>query len=406
MSVPFPFLADNVQMTVNAAPGTGPIVLNAAVPGHQSFTSANVPNGATIFYLAQDVSNVWEIGTGVYTSSNTTLSRNPILGSSGANTVVNLSSAAIISLTVSVETLNNVNQGGLDNPFHNAGCNIAQRGTGSIAVSTASAYTLDGWAIQPSGSSVTVTQAAGIGSSLHSIQITGATGNTQVAIVRRVESFIAAPFAGQTAILQFKINNNSGASITPSVSFSSPATQDVFTSTLSAAATTTNTQACPNGATTLCAIAVTLSASITTGLQVAINLGALASSSDTVQISEIDMSLAPNATVGLIASPPSARLARIDEDLRFCQRYFHAPGITLDVQGAPNSGGNLFLVYSLPVVMRASPTIVASWTTVDGGSAEAFSVSSDKRTLTSSIAQSGAGGGLGVALLTSFSAEL
>ena len=65
-----------------------------------------------------------------------------------------------------------------------------------------------------------------------------------------------------------------------------------------------------------------MSAAATTGLEIAIDLGALASASDTVQISEIDLSLAPNAAAGLVSFPPPVRLARIGNDLEFCQRYF------------------------------------------------------------------------------------
>jgi hypothetical protein len=42
MSVPFPFLADGIKITVNAAPGTGNITLGSAVPGFQSFIGAGV----------------------------------------------------------------------------------------------------------------------------------------------------------------------------------------------------------------------------------------------------------------------------------------------------------------------------------------------------------------------------
>jgi trimeric autotransporter adhesin len=290
-----------------------------------------------------------------------------IANNTGAKSINGLTGAVTIAannlntVSVSGSTITISGPGGLDNPFHNAGCNVAQRGTGPISVPTTNAYTLDGWLVAPSGAAVSASQAAGIGSSLHSLQVTGASGNTDVQIVRRVESFIAAPFAGQTAILQFKTKNNSGASITPSVSFSSPATADNFSSKLTSAGTTTATQACANGATTLCSIAVAISAAATNGLQIAIDLGALTSASDTVQISEIDLSLAPNAAPGLVNFPPPVRLARIDEDLRFCERCLSLTG-----NGAAGSASASTIGFGIrfPQPMRATPTLSLTTTTL------------------------------------------
>jgi hypothetical protein len=86
-------LADRVQET-STTTGTGTLTLAGAVAGFQSFSV--IGNANTTYYCITEASTgAWEVGTGTYTSSGTTLSRTSVYSSSNANTLVNFTSGAL-----------------------------------------------------------------------------------------------------------------------------------------------------------------------------------------------------------------------------------------------------------------------------------------------------------------------
>lgn len=89
--------ANRVKMTT-ATTGTGTITLGSAVSGYQTFAGGGVANSDTVKYLIEDGSN-WEIGTGTYTSSGTTMSRS-VIESTNSDTAINLSGSATVSIIV------------------------------------------------------------------------------------------------------------------------------------------------------------------------------------------------------------------------------------------------------------------------------------------------------------------
>lgn len=77
---------DRVQ-EITATTGTGTITLGGAVLGYQTF--ATIGNGNTTYYTIIDLTaGDWEVGIGTYTSSGTTLSRDTVLSSSNAGSLV------------------------------------------------------------------------------------------------------------------------------------------------------------------------------------------------------------------------------------------------------------------------------------------------------------------------------
>lgn len=89
----------NACVFTAASAGTGSFVVSAAVTGWMTPAQASAVNGATYRYRAysSDLTQ-WEIGTGTYTSSGTTLTRT-VTASSNSNTTVNFTAAPSVALT-------------------------------------------------------------------------------------------------------------------------------------------------------------------------------------------------------------------------------------------------------------------------------------------------------------------
>ena len=90
-------LVNRAKMTT-ATTGTGTITLGSAVDGFQTFAAAGVSNGETVRYCIEDGTSNFELGSGVFTASGTTLTR-VVSESSNSNNAINLSGSAIVFIT-------------------------------------------------------------------------------------------------------------------------------------------------------------------------------------------------------------------------------------------------------------------------------------------------------------------
>ena len=95
-------LVNRAKMST-ATTGTGTITLGSAEDGYQSFADAGVSDGDTLRYVIEDGS-AWEIGTGTYTASGTTLTRT-VGESSNADAALNVSGSAAVFVTVAGEDI-------------------------------------------------------------------------------------------------------------------------------------------------------------------------------------------------------------------------------------------------------------------------------------------------------------
>ena len=133
-------LQDRVKETSTTA-STGTFTLAGASTGFQSF--AAVGNGNTTYYaIVSQTLTEWEVGIGTYTLSGTTLSRDTVLASSNAGSLVNFSAGTKdVFVTYPSEKSVNLDASGnataLGTPASFVGTNI----TGTAASLTAGAVT-------------------------------------------------------------------------------------------------------------------------------------------------------------------------------------------------------------------------------------------------------------------------
>ena len=91
-----PKIVNRAYMTT-ATTGTGTITLGSAVGSFRSFAASGVVDGDVVRYVIEDGVN-WEIGSGTYAASGTTLTR-AVEDSSSGGTAINLSGTAVVFVT-------------------------------------------------------------------------------------------------------------------------------------------------------------------------------------------------------------------------------------------------------------------------------------------------------------------
>ena len=94
-------LVNRAKMTITAvaSSGTGSLTLGAASSGFQTFAAAGVANNDKVSYVIEGPNaGDFEIGTGVYTASGTTLSRTPT-ESSNSNNAITATTDSVVFLT-------------------------------------------------------------------------------------------------------------------------------------------------------------------------------------------------------------------------------------------------------------------------------------------------------------------
>jgi hypothetical protein len=95
-------LKNRAKMSTSTT-GTGTITLGSAEDGYQTFADAGVANADVVRYVIEDGSN-WEIGTGTYTATGTTLSRT-VSESSNSDAAINLSGSATVFIGATAEDI-------------------------------------------------------------------------------------------------------------------------------------------------------------------------------------------------------------------------------------------------------------------------------------------------------------
>ena len=110
--------------------GTGTLTLTTADTGYQTFAAAGVSDGDVVTYVIEEGTN-WEIGTGTYSSSGTSLTRTPS-ESSGGGSAISLSGGAKVFITSVADDFGKLQSGGVTKIVAAAG---GVEITGNIVVS-------------------------------------------------------------------------------------------------------------------------------------------------------------------------------------------------------------------------------------------------------------------------------
>jgi hypothetical protein len=178
-------LGNRAKMSTSTT-GTGTITLGSAVSGFQTFADAGITNGQTVRYAIDDGAN-FEIGSGTYTSSGTTLTRS-VTESSNSDSAISLSGSAEVFIAATVADLNPLYAANESSPSAqpsatgtNAvaiGDSAAGSGTNSIALEKSRASGTRSFAVQNNSTAygATGTGSVAIGNAAYS------TGSNSVAI--------------------------------------------------------------------------------------------------------------------------------------------------------------------------------------------------------------------------------
>jgi hypothetical protein len=139
----------NRAKVATSTTGTGTISLGSAQSGYQTFADAGVTDGQVVRYVIEDGTD-WEIGTGTYTASGTTLSRT-VAESSNADAALNLTGSAVVYVSAAAADIPPVLVFYAENPS----APTAPSATGINAVAIGSGATASG-GISGTNSSVAI----------------------------------------------------------------------------------------------------------------------------------------------------------------------------------------------------------------------------------------------------------
>ena len=273
--------------------------------------------------------------------------------------VSTLQNASSATANISLDASGNATVGGTlamsgsfaRNRLINGDMSVYQRG--SVAATTAGAYTLDRWFVTPTGATVTVTQSTSVVPTgfADSLNVAGAASVTNVSVYQRIESVNTQDLAsGVQVTVSGRIYQSTGSAVTTAtIALAAPTALDNYASTTSAA-TTYTLPSIPNATWTTFSNTFTLTTSCVNGLQVTIALGS-GLTTGSFNLTGVQLE------VGSVATPFERR--QYGQELALCQRYYETSGDFQLFSGYVINGDVYYNPVRYQVVKRAVPSSVA-----------------------------------------------
>jgi hypothetical protein len=178
-------LFNRAKMTTSTT-GSGTVSLSDAAVGFQTFAAAGVSDGDVVQYVIEEGSN-FEIGTGTYSSSGTSLTRSPT-ESSNSNAAITLAGAAKVSITAVAADLNRLQHDGSDKvTVSSTGASV----TGNLAVTG----TVDGRDVATDGAKLDNIEANADVTDTANVTAAGALMDSEVTNLAQVKAFDSSDYA-------------------------------------------------------------------------------------------------------------------------------------------------------------------------------------------------------------------
>jgi len=210
-------LFNRAKMTTSTT-GSGTVTLGSASVGYQSFADAGVSNGDVVQYVIEEGSE-FEIGTGTYSATGTSLTRSPT-ESSNSGAAISLGGAATVSITAVADDLNRLQHEGSDKvTVSSTGASV----TGNISVTG----TVDGRDVASDGSKLDGIEASADVTDTANVTAAGALMDSEVTNLAQVKAFDSSDYA--TAAQGTKADNalpKAGGTMTGAITFASGQTFD------------------------------------------------------------------------------------------------------------------------------------------------------------------------------------
>ena len=245
---------------------------------------------------------------------------------------------------------------GFKNRIINGAMMIDQRNAGaSYTVATGAVYyTVDRWAAYCTGANITTQRVAGPTPYQYAVQITGATSNTLIQYLQRIESYNCYDLAGQS--ITFSCTLKASTATTVNVYFANANSTDNYAGATTFASTSFNVTTSAQTFT----FTTTAAANVVNGMYVMFAFNSGLGAGVTFQITSCQLEKGTTAT--------SFDYRPYGTELALCQRYFYnaTPSnpygfLTMGATLSTTSGS---WQIPLPVPMRTTPTFAYSGTIV------------------------------------------